>query len=37
MLTDLLLVRAALGTRLNLEAAGRVNCWWGAIRRGLRW
>lgn len=35
MLTDLLLARALLRPRLDLEAAGRITCWWRAWRK--RW
>lgn len=35
MLTDLLLARAQLRPRLDLETAGRLTCWWSAWRR--RW
>lgn len=35
MLTELLLARAALRPRLDLETAGRITCWWSTLRR--RW
>jgi hypothetical protein len=33
MVTELLLIRAQLRPRLDLEAAGRFACWWGKVRR----
>lgn len=36
MLTDLLLARAQLRPRLDLETAGRLTCWWQAWRKRLR-
>jgi hypothetical protein len=35
MLTDLLLVRAQMRRKLDLETAGRLTCWWGRLRRRL--
>lgn len=37
MLTDLMVLRAQMGGRVDLQAAGQFSCWFSAWRRRWGW